>query len=373
MPHLTRADLWELRLPLRTAVDWTVGGAEADVPYLLLLLEDDAGRRGVGEITCRPEWNGMTPGLLARAFVDIAWPRIVGLDLSTSAAQTLSGVRGAVALRALCDNAWRDLTSPVPTGAPVRVASVLTRGVPGDMAEAALKVRDDTGITAFKVKLGQGIARDGAVLAALRRSLGDVDLSGDANSAYAPEDLPDLFALASDMGLTFLEDPCPLLPDTATARACAGAPVPVLADKPIEGPDLLPAFAERGLVQVSAKPGRLGLTAAQAIASVVATQRGRICNGTYSESALGAAAQIAFAQGLPTGLAHPHEIDFHRHLSAQIAPLPEIRDGFAAPVCGRIADRLDLAALKRLGTGQIRLRHGAAARPARKTKDHAHG
>lgn len=351
-----RANLWKLRLPLRATVDWTAGGAEADVPYVILLLQDDTGRCGAAEITCRPAWNGFTPDLMVEAFRELAWPRISGLASGDDPAAGLTGIRGMTALKALCDNAWHDLQTPPPDGQPVRAASVLTRMAPGAATETALRIREETGIDAFKVKLGQGIAKDAAVLAALRRHLGpETELSGDANSSYAPEDLPELFALAREMTLSFLEDPVPLLPDAATGAACAAFDVPVLVDKEMDGARWVRAFADRGLVHASAKPNRIGVSAAREVAAAVAANGGRICNGTYSESALGAAAQIAFAQGLPDGLAHPHEIDFHRGLAAQIAPQPVIRNGLAEPVKGRVADRLDRQALTSVAAQHIEL------------------
>lgn len=344
---LVRAELWHLCLPLRSSVEWTVGGAESEVPYAVLLLQDADGRCGAAEITCRPAWNGMTPALLTAAFEQIAWPLIAGLETDASVAARMAGIRGMTALKTLCDNAWRDLAGPVRPGGRVRVASVLTRATPDISADTALGIREKTGITAFKVKLGQGIRQDAAVLDALRRDLGpETELSGDANSAYRRDDLPSLFAMAWDMGLSFLEDPFPLMPDAETAAACADCKVPVLVDKRMEGAEWVPAFADRGLVHASAKPSRVGLTEAHEVASAIHARGGRICNGTYSESALGAAAQIGFAQSLPDGLAYPHEIDFHRSLSAQVAPPPEISGGFAEEVSGRIADRLDRDALK---------------------------
>ena len=368
MRRLARITLWELSLPLAAPVSWTVGGSGQEVPCLVALFEDGDGRRGASEILCRPEWNGVTPGLLARAVSDMARPRLHDADGedADAALTALAPIRGAMALTALCDNAWRDMVAPAPAPlAPVRVADLLTRAPAGAMAEAALAARDGFGITAFKVKLGQGLSTDAQVLHGLRDALGDgAEISGDANGAYGLGDLPELLALAADTGLSFLEDPVPLAPDAALDAALRGAAVPVLADKAVTGTELLTAFRERGITQVSAKPTRLGRGIAGRIAAQVHGAGGRICNGTYSESALGAAGQIAFAQGLPPGLAHQHEIAFHRGLAAQIAELPVIADGLAAPICGRLADRLDMTALTRLA----RARHdlGPARTAARK-------
>lgn len=356
MAVLTRITLWEVSLPLAAPVSWTVGGTGSDVPYLVARFEDSDGRTGAAEILCRPEWNGVTPGLLAKAVSDIAWPRLAGLDCADDgvALAALAPIRGAMALTALCDNAWRDLCAPAPEPVtPVRVAALLTRAAPEVMAEAALAARAELGITAFKVKLGQGIGTDSAVLKGLRDALGpEAEISGDANSSYRLADLPSLFALVAETGLSFLEDPVPMTPDAALATALQKAPLPVLADKPITGTDLLTAFRDRGVTQVSAKPSRLGNGIAVRIAAGMQAMGGRICNGTYSESALGAAGQIAFAQGLPPGLAHPHEVAFHRDLAIQIATPPVIKDGFALPVTGRLSDRLDQDALNRLASAR---------------------
>ncbi len=365
MPRLTHASLFELHLPLAGAVNWTVGGTESAVPYLVVLLHDDAGRIGGAEITCRPSWNAMTPGLLARAFADIAWPRLTALDLPetagnaalTAADTALTPIRGATALRAVADNAWRDLLAPAaPASDSVKATVVLTRDVPEAMADAALQARDEMGVNAFKVKLGQSIETDTAVLEALRKTLGEqAELSGDANSSYSFADLSRLWDMARDLSLDYLEDPCPLWPDLDAFMACAAAPVPVVADKPIENARIAETLVRMGLSCTSAKPSRIGTTEALDLARRLGARNGRIVNGTYSESAFGAHAQIAFAQSLPPGLAWPHEVVFHRELTDQFAPPPRIEDGYAAPVAGRATDAIDLDALGRLATASHRL------------------
>ncbi|MCB9945956.1 MAG: hypothetical protein H6851_20340 [Geminicoccaceae bacterium] len=362
---LEHVEIREVTLPLRSPVHWTAGGVETEVSYVVLLLQDHDGRQGVAEITCRPAWNGLTPALLAHAFRELAWPRIAGLATNAPILPHLSGIREMTGLKALCDNAWRDLCVPMACGSAVRVASVLTRDAPEIMTEAALRVRDETGIDAFKVKLGQGVQRDTAALTALRCALPEAELSGDANSAYRLEDLARLGGMAFEMGLSYLEDPCPLVPDAALGAALANMPVPVLADKEVTDPHSVSAFADRGVTGFAAKPGRIGGTAAMDVARAAQACGGRICNGTYSESALGVAAQLDFAARLEERLAYPHEVDFHRGLAAQIAPLPTIRNGHAIPATGRMVDMLDREALQRHATAGITL-----AANARKETNH---
>jgi len=191
--------------------------------------------------------------------------------------------------------------------------SVVTRATPEVMAEAAaLAISDGYGF--IKVKLGQGLATDGAVLAAVRKAVGSgYYLCADANGAYCADDLSKLGAMARDVGLAFIEDPCRLPPVSAAAKAAQTVGCQVVADRFCENRDDAEAFCEHGLTWLAAKPGRLGRTEAEEIARLSALNGGLVVFGLFGEGAAGTVTLISSAAMMQgdTGTVIAAETGFH--------------------------------------------------------------
>lgn len=89
---------------------------------------------------------------------------------------------------------------------------------PADEAARLVKLRDQFGCKAFKIRLGTpgGMNRDAApgrseaILTAVRRAVGPgIELVGDANSCYTPDKAIALGRRMEDAGFAALEEPCP--------------------------------------------------------------------------------------------------------------------------------------------------------------------
>lgn len=106
------------------------------------------------------------------------------------------------------------------TPRPLRVyASSMRRDIaPGEEAERLVRLRDECGYDAFKIRVGSEFGHDvdewqgrtEEIIPAVRRALGeDVDLLADANCCYAPARGIEVGRMLEDHGYCHYEEPCP--------------------------------------------------------------------------------------------------------------------------------------------------------------------
>lgn len=106
------------------------------------------------------------------------------------------------------------------TPRPLRVyGSSMRRDINArDEADRLLKLRDEYGYDAFKVRVGSEFGHDvdevpgrtEAIVPTVRKVLGeDVDLLADANSCYTPQRAIEVGRLLEDNGFCHYEEPCP--------------------------------------------------------------------------------------------------------------------------------------------------------------------
>ncbi len=106
------------------------------------------------------------------------------------------------------------------TPGPIRAyGSSMKRDItPADEAERLVRLRDEKGFDAFKVRAGAEVGRDldewqgrtEEIIPTIRRELGDdVNLLIDANSCYSPERAIEVGRMLEDHGFCHFEEPCP--------------------------------------------------------------------------------------------------------------------------------------------------------------------
>jgi L-alanine-DL-glutamate epimerase-like enolase superfamily enzyme len=101
---------------------------------------------------------------------------------------------------------------------PVYGSSMSRTITPEEEADRLLKIRQDRGFGAFKIRVGKQTGRDEdqwpgrteALVSRVRKTLGDeVVLLADANSCYSPPQAVKVGRLLEDHGFGFFEEPCP--------------------------------------------------------------------------------------------------------------------------------------------------------------------
>ncbi len=122
-------------------------------------------------------------------------------------------LRGRREKRGVCE-----LLGAAPQPVPVYGSSMSRSMTPADEAARLVRLRDEKGFRAFKVRVGKVCGHDGdqspgrteALIPAVRRALGDaVALSADGNSCYTPKKAIAVGRLMEAHGYACFEEPCP--------------------------------------------------------------------------------------------------------------------------------------------------------------------
>jgi len=195
-------------------------------------ITDQDGAQGWGQvstyhadITCQVLHRQVAPWVLGQDTTDLDDL----LDLVTEREHKFPGSYLRRALAGFDTAVWdlRGKAAGLPVAAllggsagPIRAyASSMKRDIsPADEAARLLRLRDENGFTAFKVRAGAEVGRGQdewpgrteQIIPAMRRALGpNVDLLIDANSCYAPARAIAVGRMLEAEGFCHFEEPCP--------------------------------------------------------------------------------------------------------------------------------------------------------------------
>jgi L-alanine-DL-glutamate epimerase-like enolase superfamily enzyme len=336
---------------------------EEAAPFVLLRLQDDTGAVGVAEITVKPTWCGVTTRSLIAAIEEIFVPllRTIELDDPVVVRRALDRIPENQAAKTLVDNACWDLHA-ARTGQSLRamwggarsveLSFALTRQAPPAMASEAATMIARHGFRTLKVKGGQGIATDCAVMREVRAAVGDaVRLYVDANGAYAASEATEYSRAMHDAGALFVEDPCPLAPDAQFSRMQGALAAPLLVDFGCASARDARLFIEHGAQALSIKPGRFGLSDSRAMQQFAAAAGCTPVVGLMGESLLGTFAGLSFAAALENAVL-PAELSWYLAMTNQIVTVaPKIVAGvLELPEAAALSELVDWAAVERFRT-----------------------
>jgi L-alanine-DL-glutamate epimerase-like enolase superfamily enzyme len=348
------------RLPYERPVKWS-DIVETAAPFVLLRLQSDTGAVGVGEITVKPTWCGVTARSLIAAIEDVFLPLLASVDLDdpVKVRAVLDRVPENQAAKTLIDNACWDLHA-ASVGRPlwqlwdgmrrVELSWALTRQAPQAMAAEADAMVARHGFHTLKVKGGQGLDVDRANMREIRTAVGDkVRLYVDANGAYDAEQALDYARAMAEAGAVVVEDPCAFAPNSAFRSLQQDCPIPLLVDFGCASLRDAGLFIERGAKALSVKPGRFGLSQARAMQALAREAGCSAVVGLMGESVLGTLAGLQFAAVVPHPML-PAELTWFLAMTEQItAVTPKIVDGaIDLPNVPSLAALVDWHAVERL-------------------------
>jgi L-alanine-DL-glutamate epimerase-like enolase superfamily enzyme len=144
---------------------------------------------------------------------------LTGLDTA------LWDLRGRREGRSVCE-----LLGGRPTDIPAYGSSMRRDITPADEAERLVRLRDEQGFGAFKIRIGSVCGHDAdqwpgrteQLVPAVREAVGDdVALLVDANSCYTPAKAIEVGRMLEDHGVCHLEEPCPYWQLEWTAEVAA--------------------------------------------------------------------------------------------------------------------------------------------------------
>jgi L-alanine-DL-glutamate epimerase-like enolase superfamily enzyme len=316
-----RIETFVVRVPERTDFRWL--SLSRPLGEFVLARVHAGGAVGWGEVVGLRDWgdvdgrrHGETPSTITAIVHEELAPGLLGREvgLGELAARLDGLVVGNPYAKALVDIALHDLVGracdvPVHTllggraRTSVPVAHML--GImPVDEALAEARTAAEDGIRALQVKGGADVARDVALIAALREEHGpDMWLRLDANTGYrgrtdARHALDALAAAGADL----VEQP--LFGAAALAEARARSPVPIMADEACWTPgDALDLVARRAVDALSVYVGKAGgLARAREICAIArAAGLPHDLNGAL-ELGIGNAANLHLAVASPAEL-----------------------------------------------------------------------
>jgi L-alanine-DL-glutamate epimerase-like enolase superfamily enzyme len=210
-----RRERLSLARPYRVA-----GRTTEAVQVFLLVLSTDGGDVGLGTATPEPAITGETPDACESALSLEALGWLEGAEVSRAAAlcgEARRRMRAVPAALAALDMALHDLFARrlnVPlVDALGRIHDALPTSVtigiqPGDDALALADELVARGFQILKVKVGESLEADIAVLARLRERFGpEIKLRADANAGYTTEDAIAFFEKTAPLGIEFVEQP----------------------------------------------------------------------------------------------------------------------------------------------------------------------
>ncbi len=252
---ITRLETMVVELPRRWPYSWRtlrVGIGR----YLLLCVETDEGIVGLGEAPVIPDWGGEhgryygeDPVTADHVIKTYLAPAVTGADpfaITDLLARMDVAVRGYPYCKAAVEIALYDIVGRA-LGAPVYqlLGGCLRRKIPvchsvglappEEAAREAAAAGAD-GITMLQVKVGGNPEGDLAVMAAVRRAVGDgVRIYPDINRGYrTPKEAVAAIEAMADLGICMVEQPVEGL--EAMARVTEAVRVPVMADEGVWTP-----------------------------------------------------------------------------------------------------------------------------------------
>jgi len=265
----------------------------------------------MGESTPRPFIHGETQTSVVKIVNDHFGPMLMGRSIADrngymELLDTVAGnptAKGALDI-AIHDALARDLNITLAEllgGAPdpVRISFMVALGSVDEMLSEVQKVRELTGISAFKLKGGREPKLDIARVVALRELLGDDGfIFVDANQLYSPHVAIEVLNEMANYGLAMAEEPVAWESNHQRRRVADAIRVPILADDSVTNLiDTQRELISGAVGVVGIKPPRTGIMKSKSIASAAAVFGLPCWIGSQGVSGLGTLASAHFAAG----------------------------------------------------------------------------
>lgn len=330
-------------IPYRKPLVFASGEVHA-AEHVLVRVHTDDGIVGVAEAPPRPFTYGETQQSILAVTTDIFAPQIVGLTLlerETMLARLERTVGNPTAKAAIDIAVWDALGQTL--GLPVsdllggytdrlRVSHMLGFDDPAKMVAEAQRMRDDYGITTFKVKVGRRpVTLDTAVVRALRDHFGDqADLYVDGNRGWTASESSRAMAEMADLGLLYAEELCPADEVLGRRRLVAQLDIPFIADESAPTPaSVTREILSGSATAVSIKTARTGFTVSQRIHHLTEGLGIEVVMGNQIDGQLGTAATLAFGAAHARTASRAAELSNYLDMSDDLLAQPlTITDGY---------------------------------------------
>jgi len=307
MLHITSIELIEINLPLVHFFE-TSFGRTYERRIILVRVEDKDGAMGWGELTC-----GESPGY-SDEWTDSAWvtaeiilaPMVVGRGFEKAADvwDAMKWARGHGMAKAGIETACWDLEAKklgVPLwkhlgGVNQTIECGVSIGIQDSIAQLLEKIRVEVEAGYKRIKIKISPTWDYDVIKAVRAEFGDIQLMGDANSAYTLADIDKLKSL-DEFDMMMLEQPLSHDDIIDHAKLQRELKTPICLDEPIKSPDdARKAIELKSGKIINLKNGRVGGHSQSKLVEQICREAGMpVWCGGMLESGIGRAHNIAIS------------------------------------------------------------------------------
>jgi L-alanine-DL-glutamate epimerase-like enolase superfamily enzyme len=281
--------------PHREVFEGVFGGRSSSV---VVEVELEDGRVGLGEATLLPGWSGESADASLLLLEHVLSPALIGLDAAGIAEPARSALAANNFLVWAVEAAALDALGARAAEKPVPVRGLIGRVGP-ETASRLAGVQTEEGHRRLKVKLAGDLGEDEARLRAVRAAAPEAAIVADANEAIAWEELPAYGPIFSETSVAGVEQPC-----TRIDVLERGLPEPDgwawVADESIWGYEDALALRDGPWQVWTLHPGKCrGEDVLRRVADVAVDRGIAVVLGSNVEFGPGAAALCRVAAGLP--------------------------------------------------------------------------
>ena len=324
--------------PLRFA-----SGEVSVAEHVLVRVHTDEGLVGTADAPPRPFTYGETQAGIIAVVDGIFADQLVGLSpLEREIAHARMGrTVGNPAAKSAIDMALWDLVGQL-LGVSVtellggftdrmRVAHMVGFAPADQMVAEAERMRDEFGITTFKVKVGRyPLDLDIAACTALREALGDAaELYIDGNRGWTPADSVRALHAMESLNLAFAEELCPADDVIGRRWLVERSHIPIFADESVARPgEVTREILGGAATGVSIKTARTGFTYSQRIHHLCEGLGVDVVMGNQIDGQIGSLCSAAFGAAYESTSRRPGELSNFLDLTDDLLAEPlVIEDG----------------------------------------------
>lgn len=329
-------------IPYRKPLRFASGEIRA-AEHVLIRVHTDDGLVGTADAPPRPFTYGETQISVTSIVGTVFGPAILGLsvlDREVVLARLNRTVGNPVAKAAIDMAIWDVLGQALGTSVTellggfsdrMRVSHMVGFAPPEEMVAEAERMRDDYGITTFKVKVGRNpIDADVAACRRLRAALGpDVEIYIDGNRGWTAREAARALRQMEDLDLSFAEELCPADDVLGRRWLVAQSRIPMFADESVARPgEVTRELLGGSATGISIKTSRTGFTVSQRLVGLCEGLGVDVVIGNQIDSQMGSLCAAAFGAAYPLTSRRAGELsNFLDQTDDLLAEPVEIRDG----------------------------------------------
>ena len=339
---ITAIEAIPFAIPYRKPLRFASGEVHA-AEHVLVRVHTDDGITGVAEAPPRPFTYGETQRGIVAVIETVFAPQIIGLALTDREVVTglLNRTIGNPTAKAALDMAiWDALGLTLGFGVTdllggytdrLRVSHMLGFDEPAVMVAEAERMRDQYGITTFKVKVGRRpVGLDIAVVRALRDRFGaEVDLYIDGNRGWSASESLRAMREMADLGLLFAEELCPADDVQSRRWLVDRLDIPFIADESVPTPaDVTREILGGSATAISIKTARTGFTTSRRVHHLAEGIGVEAVIGNQIDGQIGTACALAFGAAYELTSRYAAELSNFLDMTDDLVAEPlQIRDG----------------------------------------------